>query len=297
MTCRRYAVTLVELMVVLAILAVLIGLILPAVQKVRAAATRIECSNNLHQIGVAAHLHHDVWKQFPAGMSYDKGNSPYLFSSWRVHLLPYLEKDGLWKLSQAAYRQTRYPFTNPPHVALAMPVSVFSCPADGRATTVQVAQQDKRDVAVTNYLGVSGQDSLTQDGIFFRDSHVRIADIRHGTAQTLFVGERPPSSDFQYGWWYAGSGQTLTGSGDAYLGAQERNLLPVTVGSCPPGRYKFASGSDSNLCDMFHFWSHHSGGAHFLFADGSVHFLSYSAAGQLPALASRSGNEAGSFFD
>jgi len=66
----------------------------------------------------------------------------------------------------------------------------------------------------------------------------------------------------------------------------------VTAGSCPPGSYPFMDGTLRNQCDMFHFWSLHSGGAHFLFADGSVHFLGYSAAPLLPALASRSGGEA-----
>jgi prepilin-type processing-associated H-X9-DG protein len=76
------------------------------------------------------------------------------------------------------------------------------------------------------------------------------------------------------------------------LGVREENVMPVTVGSCPPGTYSFGPGNFNNQCDMFHFWSPHSGGGHFLFADGSVHFLSYSAAPILPALASRAGGEA-----
>ena len=94
---------------------------------------------------------------------------------------------------------------------------------------------------------------------------------------------------------FAGAGSTFggfTGSADMILGVQEQNILLVTVGSCPPGTYTFTDGRMSNQCDMFHFWSLHSGGAHFLFADGSVHFLSYAAAPMLPALASRAGGEA-----
>ncbi|MHB1426627.1 MAG: H-X9-DG-CTERM domain-containing protein [Gemmataceae bacterium] len=72
---------------------------------------------------------------------------------------------------------------------------------------------------------------------------------------------------------------------------REPNLLPVTKGSCPPGTYSYAAGSLTNQCDTFHFWSPHGGGAFFLFADGSVHFLPYSAASVMPALASRAGGE------
>ncbi len=140
-------------------------------------------------------------------------------------------------------------------------------------------------------LGVSGKDYSTLDGLLFRDSRIRLTDIKDGASNTLMVGERPPSADFQFGWWYAGAGQKFTGSADMILGVEEQNILTVTAGSCPPGTYKFAPGSFNNQCDMFHFWSPHSGGAHFLMADGSVHFLSYSAAPILPALASRAGGE------
>ncbi|HMF16230.1 MAG TPA: H-X9-DG-CTERM domain-containing protein [Gemmataceae bacterium] len=78
------------------------------------------------------------------------------------------------------------------------------------------------------------------------------------------------------------------------LGVQEHNIMPITAGPCPPGTYTFEPGSISNQCDMFHFWSLHPGGASFLFADGSVHFLSYSVAPILPALASRAGGETAS---
>lgn len=287
---RRRAVTLIELLVVIGIIAVLIALLVPAVQKVRGAALRAECGNNLKQIGLAVHQYHDQRNSLPVGM---RGfNDPYRYSSWLTHLLPYVEQQNLWRVTQAAYQQSPSPFNNPPHVGLATVVPVFVCPADARAGQPQLAQKNNYLVAFTSYLGVSGKDLTTRDGVFFRDSYLRLADITDGTSSTLLAGERPPSTDFQFGWWYAGAGQRFTGSADMVLGVYEQNILPVTAGSCAPGSYPFGPGSVNNQCDMFHFWSEHSGGAHFLFADGSVHFVSYSTGPVLLALASRAGAEA-----
>ena len=285
---RRRGITLIELLVVIAIIAILVGLLVPAVQKMRAAAAQAECANNLKQIGLALHQYHDQKKVLPAGM---RSRRPYRLSSWLTHILPHVDQQNLWNVSDAAYRQSPYPFKNPPHIGLATVVPVFTCPADSRCSQVQTSQRSNHLVALTSYLGVSGKDLTTMDGVLFRNSKVRFADITDGASNTLLVGERPPSADFQFGWWYAGVGQRNTGSADSVLGVYEQNALPITAGSCAPGNYPFAPGNLNNQCDMFHFWSLHSGGAHFLFADGSVHFLTYGAAPILPALASRAGGE------
>jgi prepilin-type N-terminal cleavage/methylation domain-containing protein/prepilin-type processing-associated H-X9-DG protein len=292
MIAHRRGFTLIELLVVIAIIGVLIGLLLPAVQKVREAGSRVQCLNNLQQIGLAAHGYHGVRHSFPPGMRFQAGQDPHLYSSWLTELLPFLEHEPLWAQTRAAYQQSQSPFKNPPHFGLATVIKIFNCPSDYRADQVHIAGKSQYPVATTSYLGVEGKDLTTLGGVLFRDSYIRIAAITDGTSQTLFAGERPPSTDFQYGWWYAAVGQRWTGSLDMILGVEEQNALPVMAGSCPPGTYSFAPGRFDNQCDMFHFWSPHTGGgANFLFADGSVHFLTYGAAPLMPALASRAGGD------
>src|ERR1700677_3881378 len=274
-TVRRPGFSLVELLVVIGIVAVLIGLLVPAIQRIRAAAALTGCTNNLKQIGLAAHQFHNVNSAFPSGVQDLRSVDGYPFSSWLTHLLPCLEQQALWDSTVSAYAQTRNPRNNPPHVGLATVVPVFACPSDGRVEHVQFAPSNGINVALTSYLGVLGTNLKDRGGVLYRNSHVRIADITDGTSNTLFAGERPPSADFQYGWWDAGIGQGYPGSLDMIVGAQEINVLPAKLNSCPAGPYSYGPGSLANPCDIFHFWSLHAGGGNFLLADGSVRFVSY----------------------
>jgi hypothetical protein len=287
-TVRRTAFTLVELVVVIAITAVLIGLLLPAVQKVRQAAARAGCANNLKQIGLALHHYHDIHLALPPGCSFRAGANSYPYMTWMTRLLPYLEQEPLWQRAFGAYAQAQF-FEDPPHVLiLGQPLPIFTCPADPRSR--EPWDFGVFRVAFTDYLGIEGIDLEKRDGLLYLDSRVRLIDITDGTSNTLAVGERPPSPDHNFGWWYAGWGQLKTGSADSVLGVREVCVHP-RYRSCPPGPYSFQPGEVDSLCSAFNFWSFHPGGAHFLVADGSVRFLSYSAAPLLPALATRSGGE------
>jgi prepilin-type N-terminal cleavage/methylation domain-containing protein/prepilin-type processing-associated H-X9-DG protein len=291
MNVIRRGFTLIELLVVMAIVAILIGLLVPAVQQVRDSASRLQCENNLHQIGVALHSYHNSQNRFPAGATPDLPSEQYPRLAWLARLLPYLEAAPLWKLTEQAYRVDRNPFDNPPHVGLSTPVVVFGCPSDVRVSDAQFAR-NTRMVALTSYVGVLGTDLLHSDGVLFLGSRVRLTEITDGSANTVVVGERPPSADLWYGWWYAGVGQAGTGSGDMLLGAREMNAGGLSLWFCDAGPYSFGPGRFDDQCAMFHYWSPHQGGANFLFADGSVRFLSYAAANVLPALATRAGGEA-----
>jgi hypothetical protein len=124
-----------------------------------------------------------------------------------------------------------------------------------------------------------------------------------GLSNTLVAGERPPSANLGYGWWYAGGGQwdlgggaagnypgRDTGSCDVTLGMAELNLWGI-YDHCPPGPYKYGPGTINNFCDKFHFWSLHSGGSNFLAGDGSDKFVSYGAADVMAAMATRDRGE------
>ncbi|MCI0639283.1 MAG: DUF1559 domain-containing protein [Gemmataceae bacterium] len=287
MTANRRAFTLIELLVVLGIIAVLVGLLLPAVQKVRSAAARLQCANNLRQIGLALHQYHDSMRSFPPAVTIDDPQDRYYHLSWRVRIMPFLEQDGFWRQAQQEFTLNPFPNMPPYHKSAEVAFPVFSCPTDSR---VEVAQPYKPlpAIALSSYIAVEGIDYQKPNGVLYKNSRTRMTDVVDGTSNTLFVGERPPSNDFRYGWLYFGSGQAMTGSLDHCLGVRE--IATETTG-CPPGPHHFQAKRLGIPCAFMHFWSLHEGGAHFLFVDGSVQFLAYSADSILPALATRAGGE------
>ncbi len=286
----REAFTLLELLVVIAIIGILMGLVLAAVQQVRSAAARTACQNNVKQLALALHLYHDANNALPVG--HRSASSAMPFTGWTLDILPYIEQQNVYSESLAAFRITSQSFANPPHIHRSTVIKTYTCPSDGRVRSPQVSQRTRNFVAFTSYLGVSGKDYSSKDGVLYQNQAVALAAITDGTSNTLMLGERPPSTDFQFGWWYAGIGQRLSGSADLILGVREQNLQPVVSGStCGPGAYPFRASQFSDQCGMFHFWSPHPGGANFAFSDGSVRFLTYGTNTIMPQLASRAGDE------
>lgn len=277
--------TLIEVLVVVAIIGTLVGLTFAAVQKVRARAAQLGCSDRLRQLGLAVHNHEAARGALPPGVTPPDRPSPYLH--WHARLLPDLEQGPLWAEIEQAFKADPDFLHIPPHSARLQQLPAFLCPADSRGRPGESA-------GLTSYLGVSGTTSPAKDGCLFLGSKVAIRDIRDGASSTLLVGERPPSADLVFGWWYAGWGQRPNASaGDAILGVSERNLPDrfSEVPGCGPGPYRFGPSRASDPCGVFHYWSLHPGGANFLFADGAVRLIQYEAADLLPALATRAGGE------
>jgi prepilin-type processing-associated H-X9-DG protein len=135
------------------------------------------------------------------------------------------------------------------------------------------------------------------NGVLFFRSAVRFGDISDGSSNTLMIGERPPPATFKYGWWFAGGGFDDSGVGDVLLSARSNQYAASITDAngnslnCSPNLLGLQPGSLNVPCDQVHFWSLHSGGAGFIFCDGSVHFLPYSANSILPQLATIAGND------
>jgi prepilin-type processing-associated H-X9-DG protein len=280
------------LIVAIAIIGILVSLLMTAIHKVRDGASRLACANNMKQIGLALHAFHDSSNHLPPGRSTTIAQFQFFSLFWLPRILPYIEQNALWNSIAKDYTISNNPFVHP---TFSLHIKLFACPSDPRVVQAHLTHQ-QLTVASSSYLGVNGENYKKLDGIFYLNSSTRFADILDGTSNTLMVGERPPSTDYWYGWWYAGRGQEGTGSGDSVLGVREfRSPSASQAESCPIGFYPFQVGKFSEQCDFLHFWSPHASGANFVFADGSVRFMSYSSRAVMPALSTRAGNEVASF--
>lgn len=285
-SCRRtQAFTLLEMLIAIAVLGMMMILTTSAVQKVRESASKMRCQDNLRQIGLGLHQYHAQRDRLPGGVTpYDPSDPFGVTMPWHLQVLPYVGEESLWNLSEAAWQSDRSSFTDPGHVGLRTVLTSYICPKEART------HHPLTKAAYTSYMGVSGTLSPLGDGMLFFDSAIRFVDVRDGLSNTLLVGERPPSPPNEdYGRWYGGWGQYQGGHARSFLGVTDMNL--DIMNGCMIDQYQFGPGDANNLCDTFHFWSHHPNGANFLFADGSVRFLRYAVVPVMSALATRSGGD------
>jgi prepilin-type N-terminal cleavage/methylation domain-containing protein/prepilin-type processing-associated H-X9-DG protein len=259
----RRGFTLIELLVVIAIIAILIGLLVPAVQKVREAANNLQCENNMKQIGIAMHAYHDVNKKFPTAQ-----DSNYNIS-WMVMILPYIEQGNAYKTFFANGYQNGPTYDSNGNGII---IPTYLCPDELRGSSEYTGWGG--GYGFTDYVGITGVDQFStgsQQGVLNNSQiTVRMTQIIDGTSNTAIVVERPPSTDLYWGWWdYPSQFDTLSGVRNAsdYL---------YSCNTSPPCNYGAGPNQVSNPCSFNYVWAPHIAGANFLFADASVHSLAYS---------------------
>ncbi len=319
----RTAFTIVELLVVVAILGILISLLLPAVQAARASGRRMQCQHQLRQLALATHVYHDTHAVFPSGSDQSLFVNPPVYRCFSLftYLLPFLEETQRslqWELADPLLNTV-----GGPQAKTAAVINTFLCPDDLLEQNPILSSQGWYQ-ALTSYGGNGGLrsyflPSATVDGIFFttgpasepkvNQQQVRISEVIDGTSMTLLLGERshtdPNFESFgtagwcdplsQWGWWAVSSGRKAVGHVTMSAYAPINYRLPFnfdTRNSVDPpitNAQVFQDYFDKRVCS----WgSNHVGGANLALADGSVRFFNE----QLPlvtlqALSTRAGGE------
>ena len=286
-----------ELLVAIAIIGILVGLLLPAVQSARAAARRMSCSNNSKQLALAIHNYHAAFKVFPPG-SYHP--APGTFSWGMVsQVLPFLEEGAKFDSIDFSARHCGEFLKDRQAIGAtdpaSTPISSLICPSDIRDGEQLLSGPNgplpnSGDVGLlypANYLGMAGSNDpditgafsgcggiSDGNGIFYSRSRTKFRDILDGVSQTILFGERNIPNDLGWGWPICGGHEC-----EHYLTSTQG----IYMGNYDPPEY---------LIHVQHYWSWHWGGCHITMADGSVHFVSYSVDYQTYVdLSTRAGHE------
>jgi len=299
---NRSGFTLIELLVVIAIIAILIGLLLPAVQKVREAAARMSCSNNLKQLGLALHGYHDANNKMPPGCATDA--PPFGISgggwgsSWKVYILPYIEQDNIFKQWQFTGSSG---YTNTTNLVLThnLTIKTYRCPSSPLPDfQTNLANGGGYTRMFTSYMGIAGStlDSTQQatgsgiisaGGILYPGSQVTMVGITDGTSNTIMVGEQSDHLRDTNNAPVTGSWLAITSAGPhGWAMGIDRNNPPPAAGdrsfNCITTRWPInyrgagnngGNGTNDNTGNNIPMSSGHTGGAMCLFADGGVRFM------------------------
>jgi prepilin-type N-terminal cleavage/methylation domain-containing protein len=320
----RRGLTLVEVLVVIAIIGVLVGLLLPAVQMARESARQAQCGDRLRQLGLAIHAFHDARGEFPLSRQATRKHlgpssfsilpehlvgvadrSPVAFplqpsqvGSWLLRTQPFMEADeivSLWN-KPATLDEAYAMFWKVSGVSLPS----YICPSDAQA----IKGVSPWGYGMTSYLALSGNDEFVDDdghasnarnGVFPTQHwswsprpKITMKNITVGTSKVCMVGERPPSSTRYYGRWNMTDFDTVMANPN-----MEFSVIPTGRNgeACPsPGYYR--PDQPDNPCAATHFWSFHPGGGRWLLADGAVTWIGYEAGTTvLPAMSSIDGTE------
>jgi type II secretory pathway pseudopilin PulG len=282
---------------VIAIIAILIALLLPAVQQAREAARRVQCKNNLKQLGLALHNYHDIYLTFPSGWiavnngvanAHDGING----AGWGTMILPQIEQSALYNQFDA-----NVAIHDPVNAAfLGKVLPAWQCPSDPKPDKWSIEEEGSpgtvlAELPTANYIGSFGTEELdgcenapgsapvsssgqcVGNGIFYHNSNVRMRDITDGTTNTFMLGER--RTDERQGWYSTWPGMVAEGE----------EAFQRVLGSADHVPNDPAAHFDD-------FSSHHTGGSQFCLGDGSVTFISENIDhGLYQSLATISGGE------